>query len=107
MAAGDARKAADAWLKKQGIIADVTDEDYEQVKKLIGMPGFGIFWAMLMFHRQNQQAFLGNAPLGTPQADCAASVLQGSIKCIDHIREIILNIAEPPADAAGEDKEQM
>lgn len=100
MAKGDARKAADKWLKEQGIIESVTDEQYESVRQLIGNPSFGIFWALLRYRREESAVFLSNAPLGGPERDCAASVLQGNIKAIDLIRELILELAEPTADAA-------
>lgn len=105
MARGDNRKAADEWLKKQGIIGDLTDEDYEQVRKLIGNPSFGIFWAILRFKREQSAIILSNASLGGPERDCAASVLQGHIRAIDDVRETILQIAEPTADAAGDEEQ--
>jgi hypothetical protein len=106
MARGDAKKAADDWLKKQGIIEDVTDEDYELVKKLIGNPSFGIFWAMLRWRRERSAILLSNASLGSPERDSSASVLQGHIRAIDEVRQMILEIAEPNADAAGTSEEQ-
>lgn len=106
MARGDSRKAASDWLNKQGLIEEVTDEDYEKVKQLIGLPSFGIFWAMLQWRRARSAIVLTNSSLGTPERDWAAGVLQGQIKSIDEIREMVLDIAEPPADAAGENEEQ-
>jgi hypothetical protein len=106
MARGDARKAAADWLKKQGIIEEVSDEDFETVRQLIGNPSFGIFWAMLRWRRERSAIMLTNAPLGSPERDSAASVLQGHIKAIDEILEMVLDIAEPPADAAGEAEER-
>ena len=106
MARGDLKKAADKWLKEQGIIEELDDEQWREVKKLIGNPSFGIFWAMLLWQRQRNATLLMNALLGSPERDAAASVLQGQARAIDEIRELILNIAEPNADAAGEQEEQ-
>lgn len=100
MAKGDQRAAADAWLKKQGIIESLTDEQFESVRQLIGNPSFGIFWALLRYKREESAIVLSNAPLGGPERDCAASVLQGNIRAIDGVRELILELAEPTADAA-------
>lgn len=100
MAKGDARAAADKWLKEQGMIADLTDEQFESVRQLIGNPSFGIFWALLRYRREESAAFLSNAPLGGPERDCAASVLQGNMKAIDGVRDLILELAEPTVDAA-------
>lgn len=102
MARGDNKKAADEWLKRQGVIDELTDEDWTQVQKLIGNPSFGIFWAMLRYRREESAIMLSNVSLGVPERDAAASVLQGQIRAIDGIRELILQIAEPNADAAGE-----
>lgn len=100
MAKGDARKAADKWLKDQGIIEALTDEQYETVRQLIGLPSFGIFWALLRFRREESAIVLSNAVLGTPERDSAASVLQGNIRAIDGVRTLILELAEPTDDAA-------
>ena len=106
MAKGDARRAADKWLKDQGLIDELTSEDYEEAKKLIGSRSFGIFWALLRYRREESAIFLTNAALGSPQNDCAASVLQGSIKAIDSIRDLVLDLAEPSAAAADGNEEQ-
>lgn len=106
MAAGNARAAADKWLKEQGIIAELDNTQYEQVRKLIGNPSFGIFWALLRYRREESAVMLSNASLGSPEKDCAASVLQGNIRCIDGVRELILQLAEP-TDAAGETQERV
>lgn len=100
MAKGDARKAADKWLKEQGVIGELDEQQYEQVRSLIGLPSFGIFWALLRYRREESAIVLSNSPLGGPERDCAASVLQGNIKAIDGVRELILELAEPTADAA-------
>lgn len=102
MARGDQRKAADEWLKKQGVIADLTDEQFESVRQLIGNPSFGIFWALLRYRREESAIFLSNAQLGGPERDCAASVLQGNMRAIDGIRELILELAEPTDTAADQ-----
>lgn len=105
MARGDARKAADIWLKQQGIVEELDDKQYELVRELIGNPSFGIFWAMLRWRRERSAIFLSNASLGSPEADSAASVLQGHIKAIDEIRDLVLELAEP-TPAAGTEEEQ-
>lgn len=101
-----AREAAEQWLKEQGIIAELDDQQYEEVRKLIGNPGFGIFWALLRYRAEQNGYFLRNASLGTPERACAASVLQGHIREIDGIRELILSLADPEA-AAGDKEEQV
>jgi hypothetical protein len=105
MPRGDARKAADTWLKSQGIIEELDDQQYEQVRELIGNPAFGIFFAMLRWRRERSAIMLSNASLGSPEADSAASVLQGHIKAIDEIRLLVLELAEP-TPAAGTEEEQ-
>ena len=105
MARGDARKHVDTWLKSFGIIEELDDQQYSQVKELIGNPSFGIFYAMLRWRRERSAIFLSNASLGSPENDSAASVLQGHIKAIDEIRDLVLELAEP-TPAAGQQEEQ-
>lgn len=100
MAKGDAKAAADKWLKEQGMIEALDYDQYESVRQLIGNSAFGIFWALLRYRREESAIILSNAPLGGPERDCAASVLQGNIKAIDGVRSLILEIAEPTFDAA-------
>lgn len=107
MARGDQRKAADLWLKQQGIIEKLDDEQFELVRKLIGNPSFGIFWALLRYRREESAVVLSNAPLGGPERDCAASVLQGNIRAIDGVRELILELAEPSDEPAAEQRSEM
>ena len=106
MAKGDKQKAADKWLKDQGMIDELTEEQFESVRQLIGNPSFGIFWALLRYRREESAIVLSNAPLGGPERDCAASVLQGNIRAIDGVRSLILELAEPNADAAEQRSEQ-
>lgn len=105
MAQGDAKAAANKWLNEQGIIEDLTDDDYREVKKLIGNRSFGIFWAMLRWQRETSAIALSNASLGSPERDSAASVLQGHIRAIDQIRDLVLHLAEPTADAAANEEQ--
>jgi hypothetical protein len=102
VARGDARKAADKWLKDQGIIGELSEDQYESVRQLIGLPSFGIFWALLRYRREESAIVLSNSPLGGPERDCAASVLQGNIKAIDGVRDLILELAEPTDNNAAE-----
>lgn len=106
MAKGDAKKAADQWLKDQGMIEELDGDNLSTLQQLIGNPSFGLFWALLRWRRERSAIVLSNASLGTPERDTAASVLQGHIRAIDEIRELVLEIAEPNADAAGEEEEQ-
>lgn len=107
MASGDRRAATAKWLKQQGLVEELDGQQLEQVQQLIGLPSFGTFYAMLRWLRERSAIALSNASLGSPTADAAASVLQGNIRTIDEIHEMILQVAEPPADAAGENEEQL
>lgn len=106
MARGEAKAAAAAWLKQQGLIESLDDDQWTEVQKLIGDPAFGILYAMLMYQRAEYMVMLSNVTLGTPEKDSHASVLQGNIRAIDRMHETLLMIAEPTADAAQQNEEQ-
>ena len=106
MAQGDKQKAALAWLRKQGLIEELDGEQLSQVQELIGLPSFGIFYAMIQFQRAQALTLLSNVTLGTPDKDSMASVLQGRIRAIDDFTQTLLSIAEPTADAAQQNEEQ-
>lgn len=104
---GQQRDAAEQWLKEQGIVAELDDTQYRLVKELIGSPSFGIFYGMLLYRRAMSAIALSNASLSSPERIAAASVLQGQIRAIDDLKEMVLQIAEPQtADAAEPNKEQ-
>lgn len=105
MAQGDAQKAASAWLAKQGLIEELDEDQLREVQELIGLPSFGIFWAMIQWQRMRALVMLSNASLGTPERDSAAGVLQGQIRAIDDLRTLLLHIAEPTVDAAQPENE--
>lgn len=96
---GELRRAATAqWLASQGLRnpEEISPEDFAELRTLLAPhKGFGVFWSMLAFYRQNATYMLNNANLATPQGVSAASQLQGNIKAIDDFRELVLNIADP------------
>ena len=109
---GELRRHATAqWLASQGIRnpEQVSPEEFAELRTLLAPhKGFGIFWSMLAYYRQNSALMLNNTNLATPQGVSAASQLQGTIKAIDDFRELVLNIADPlgesstPQPRAGE-----
>jgi len=96
---GEVRRAATAqWLASQGLRnpEEISPEDFAELRTLLAPhKGFGIFWSMLAFNRQNAAMMLSNTNLATPAGISAASQLQGNIKAIDDFRELVLNIADP------------
>lgn len=95
------RANARRWLKEQGVRSlsaengGVSLPQFAQLQTLIGNEAFGLFWSLVAGERANALVMLGNAKLGTPERDCAASVLQGQIAAIDILRELLLDIADP------------
>ncbi|RPJ47613.1 MAG: hypothetical protein EHM21_08080 [Chloroflexi bacterium] len=96
---GQIRRAATAqWLASQGLRnpEEISPEDFAELRTLLTPhKGFGIFWSLLAFYRQNAALMLNNTNLATPSGVSAASQLQGNIKAIDDFRELVLNIADP------------
>jgi hypothetical protein len=110
---GELRRAATAqWLNSQGLRnpEEISPEDFAELRTLLAPhKGFGVFWSMLAYYRQNSAMMLTNTNLATPAGISAASQLQGNIKAIDDFRELVLNIADPlgegstsPQPRAGE-----
>jgi len=113
MTDGEIRRRATAqWLAQQGLRdpEKVSPEEFAELRTLLAPhKGFGIFWSMLAYYRQNNAIMLNNTNLATPVGISTASQLQGSIKAIDDFRELVLNIADPlgessdsPPQRAGE-----
>jgi hypothetical protein len=97
------RKATAQWLASQGIRnpIEVSAEDFAELRSLLAPhKGFGIFWSMLMFDRQNAALRLTNSNLGTAAGISEAAQLQGMIKAIDSFRELVLDIADPMGESS-------
>ena len=101
---GDIRRAATAqWLASQGLRnpEEISPEDFAELRTLLAPhKGFGILWSMIAFTRQSSTVMLNNANLSTPHGVSAASQLQGTIRAIDEIRELVLNIADPLGESS-------
>ena len=99
MTDGEVRRAATArWLADQGLRnpEEISPEDFAELRTLLAPhKGFGIFWSLLAFYRQNSAIMLNNTNLATATGVSTASQLQGTIKAIDDFRELVLNIADP------------
>lgn len=106
----ESREAAVGWFRAQGQrnLTDpgLEDVEFEQLRSLIGYPAFGIFWSILMNQRATAAQILSNAPLGTPERDWAAGVLQGQIRGIDQIYEMLLEVADPTDAQESSNEEQ-
>lgn len=97
------RAATSNWLTAQGLRdpQQVSQEDHAELRTLLAPHrGFGIFWSLLAYSRAYNAALLQNQSLTTPEAVTRASQLQGVIKAIDEVRELILNIADPLAEGS-------
>jgi hypothetical protein len=97
------RMATAQWLHAQGLRNpdEISPEDFAELRTLLAPhKGFGIFWSMLMFYRQNAASMLNNTNLATAAGVSTASQLQGNIKAIDDFRELVLNIADPIGESS-------
>lgn len=102
----EAREATSKWLRAQGLRSDVSAEEMADLRSLLAPhKGFGILWSLVMFDRQEAALQLGNADLSTASGVSRASVLQGQIRAIDNIRELILDIADPPKNGVEQQLE--
>jgi hypothetical protein len=95
------------WLDSQGtrdLEAGISVDEFEALKSLIGNKAFGIFWSLLRNARTQWGQVLINAPLGAPEKDAAAAVIQGHMRAFDQLRSLLLQIADPRSSAAEESR---
>lgn len=98
------RRATAQWLHAQGIRSptDVSPEDFAELRSLLAPhKGFGIFWSLLMFDRQNAALRLTNSNLSSPAGLSEAAQLQGMIKAIDSFHALVLDIADPIGESSN------
>lgn len=105
------RKAVLGWLNSLGIRnpEEISTEEYAKVRALLGndRPGFGIFISMLMFERQAAVVQLMTADLSTSAGAVRAAKLQGVVQCVDNVRELIMNIADPIGEGSGSEPREV
>lgn len=91
------QRAVARWLADQGKREEASIEELAELHTLFAPhKGFGIFWSLIAFDKAQAQLMLNNINLGTPEADAEASRLQGQIRAIDAIYDLLLQIADPP-----------
>lgn len=102
----ESRKLARQWLNAQGQrslyagFGGLSEAEYSAVKSLVGHAGFGIFYSLLMQMRAESLVALTN----TQAQDAAAvAVLQGHVRCLDRVRELLLDISDPLAQQTEEE----
>jgi hypothetical protein len=95
-----AREAVAKWMQELGIRdpSNLDTNAYAQLRGLLSSnerPGFGIFWSMIMFERQQAVAQLINCNLSSEEGKSNAAKLQGIVQCVDNMRDLLLNVADP------------
>lgn len=107
----EVRNAALKWLNSLGVRdpSNLAVEDYAKVKSLLGSdrPAFGIFFSMLMFERQQAVAQLMQADLSNSSGAVKAAKLQGIVQCVDNVRELVLNMADPIGEGSDSDPREV
>lgn len=105
----DKRAIVAQWLNEQGLRnpENISVEDYANLRSLLSTErkGFGVFLSLMQFHRQSWAQQLTNADLSSSEGAVAASKLQGSIQCVDTMRELVLDIADPISE--GSDRAEV
>lgn len=104
--ASEAQQRVLAWLRSQGQLdfeEGVSQADFSELQTLLDSRAFGLFYALLAQERAKALVVLSNLPLSGDSNLAAASVLQGQIRAVDRVRELLLFIADPNAD--GEEQQ--
>jgi hypothetical protein len=104
----EVRGAVLQWLNSLGIRdpSNLDQGDYAKLRGLLSSsdrPGFGIFLSMLMFERQQMVAQLMTADLSDAKGAVRAAKMQGYVQCVDNMRDLILNIADPLGEGSDSD----
>lgn len=104
----EVRGAVLQWLNGLGIRdpSNLDATDFARVRGILSStdrPAFGIFLSMMMFERQQAVAQLMTADLSDSKGAVRAAKLQGVVQCVDNMRDLILNIADPIGE--GSDSE--
>lgn len=74
-------------------IVEPTSQEFDSVMELVDQPGFGVFLGMLLAAKEAFRVQLSVLPLGTPENQHLASVLQGRIQGIEVSRQTLLELA--------------
>lgn len=102
-----AREATAKWIASLGIRSpdEVDMDELPLLRQLLSADrkSFGIFLSMVMFQRQAAMLQLVNADFSSQEGAVRAAKLQGIVKSIDDIHELMLNIADPIGE--GSDSE--
>jgi hypothetical protein len=83
------------WIQSIPTIAEPSDEQADALRGLFGSAGLTTFLGLLKGARQGRYAFLSNVPLGGAENDCAAAVIQGTIRGLEIAFDTVREVAVP------------
>lgn len=83
------RKDTEAWLSRVPVISQPSDEQAEALRGLFGSVGLTTLLGLILGTRQALYAFMSNVPLGGPENDCAAAVVQGKIRGLELVFDTV------------------
>lgn len=89
------------WLESHQPKAELLPDEAEALQSLIGNKGLGALLSLMMAARHVSYITLAALPLGTDEMVARASVIQGTIKGIDLIRETLLEQTMPAQASEG------
>lgn len=88
--------AVAAWLVKQGKRENLSIEELPEVHSLFAPhKGFGILWSLIAYDRARDLEELKNIRPSTEDNRARLSELQGQIRAVDRLHELLLDIADP------------
>lgn len=93
------------WLDNAEFITEPTQEQIAFAREVLSAEGMRVIWGMQLAAAQGYRVQLENTPLGTPERDAAASLLQGSIKGIYTLRDTLIELVEMGKRPAAPEQE--
>lgn len=85
------------------LLEDLTQEEAESVKLLVGSPGMAVLLGLLESEQRANGLILATLGLGSAENACAASVIQGRIQGIARVKQTLLELypQDPTNDGAN------
>jgi len=86
-------------LEKIELKTFLDSREFSKFEEMIQTEAFHHFLGLLLGSRQAQLMALANVGLGTAEKSCQASVLQGTVKGIDLVRDTVVDLFTPGKDS--------
>ena len=85
-------EAFEKWLDESPFIDEPDAQQLAAARAVMSSEGMRVIWGMMLAAAHEKRVTLENLPLGTPERDHMAGVIQGGIKGIYVLRSTLLEL---------------